>query len=197
MKIVTLMSYGDRDPMRSLCSIWKIKVAEFCPSAEVVVLEHPKRDYEFPVSFNVACKLWNIFRQKPPFIFLDADAIPIAPLDELWALRGQRPLLAARQVPRGKSVQGLNSGVMLVSDTSVFDYPSIARIAMKRQFLTSGYDQAALYEYCEQRHIDWRFLDQKWNWNAGIEPEGPISIVHFMQPFRPWNNPACTFLLER
>jgi alpha-N-acetylglucosamine transferase len=198
LKIVTVMAYDERSPMVSLCRLWTNRVRRHCPNAELVIIDGKTRSTEYPCDFNVSVKLWNLLRQEPPFIFLDADAIPVKPLDELWSMRGSRPLLAARQEPFSRSrKQGLNSGVMLVSDIEPFDYDEIAQIAVARKFQTDGYEQASLYEYCERHSIDWRALDQKWNWCAGIPPNDDVSIVHFWHPYRPWNNPACSFLLEQ
>lgn len=169
MKIATIMENIVDENMLNMCKIWLHQVKLSNPS-EIIVLynknypqfldaeplvklvrcEYDKNIQKLPLSdekrkniihFYISFKLYNLYKIKPPFIFLDVDAIPVHDLNELWNLKTNKPLVGCghqgfkflknhfKNHGFGENTREFfNSGVMLVKDLSFMKYGVLKEI---------------------------------------------------------------------
>lgn len=93
------------------------------------------------IHFLIGFKLYNLLKIEPPFIFLDADAIPTGDIRQLWNLRNEKPFIGCghqnitslisffEHHGFGRNTRDfLNSGVLLINDTSFINVERIKHI---------------------------------------------------------------------
>jgi len=166
---------------------------------------------------NITFKLWNIYKNENPFIFIDADAFILKDINEMWKYKDDKPFIGInhQNIPIHTSDEPelfLNSGVLVVSDPSFINYEEI--IKNYKGMKCKGFDQAILFSHFKQIGYDYTHpnIGSEWNACAGytklqkingdwegktfnLHPSHEVYINHYWDEFRPWTL-KCPLYLE-
>lgn len=146
-------------------------------------------------SHNVGFKLYNLCKEEDPFIFVDADAIILKPLDYLVDRATKPIIMIDHQTIKGHTdflpYKFLNSGVQICSNPSVLNFNEIIKSFLKAGgYQCPGTDQAMLFGYLRSLGYDYTHpeIGSEWNHCAGVEtPLEEICINHYWYKFKPWD----------
>ena len=240
MHIVTVMNYAfdDERPL-VMCRMWMDSVQRLNPGAHVTVLAARPLPERLALHFrsfgnvavevrpydkaaqvlrsphamhNIFFKLHHLCGMREPFIYLDADAVPLSGLGFLWARRHDKPWIGIdhqRRIPGHTGDEPfLNSGVQVVGDPSFCDYRELIGLARECSFRWSvpGTDQALLHTHFGRIGYDYTHPQIGPEWNAcagfvelrqgpsgewtgsvrGLVPSHPVHVNHYWGPFKPW-----------
>lgn len=133
--------------------------------------------------FFVAFKLFIKFKINGPFIYLDADAIPVTKLNELWNLRNEKPLIGVgyqnlfhypqffKKLGVGNNPNNiLNGGVILVNDLSFINRDRLIEIYFdyikSNNFLGFIADDILLTLYFNEIGYDFKHPNVDMGWNC-------------------------------
>jgi hypothetical protein len=163
---------------------------------------------ERKASHNVLFKLHNLCLIDRPFIFIDADAFIIHEPNALIRASAQKPFIAVNhQIIPGQtdhlSEPVLNSGMMVVSDQSLFSWDSFISILLRdRRFVHPGTDQSLINSFFKEADYDYTHDDVGYEWNSwarytvfngenafckGLPVEHPVYLNHYWNDAKPWN----------
>lgn len=157
---------------------------------------------------NVNFKLFNLCQINEPFIFIDADAFLLTSAEPMLLAAKDKPFIAINH----QNIPGqtdhltepvLNSGVMIVSDPSIFQWNNFIRIlARDQRFVHPGTDQSLVNSLVKMFNYDYthHIIDFSWNsWSnytvwengkafcRGLETEHEVNINHYWNDRKPWN----------
>ena len=234
MKLITIFNYPNTKNYNELCKWWLSQAKkhagdvpihvwheEQLPGAlvvEDVTYEKKKRvdlsidvpaNIEKKAKHNIGFKLYNLCKEKDPFIFIDADAIIFRDIDPLVEASKAKPFICVnhQQIPKHTTMipfEFLNSGVQVVGDPTFLNFDEIVRRYEEDDgFICPGTDQALLYSYCKEKDYDYTHEDIGSAWNscagyttlsqrggpmcAGLGEAGnPVHINHYWYEFKPW-----------
>jgi hypothetical protein len=240
MHIVTVMNYAfaDERPL-VMCRMWMESVQRLNPGARVTVLATQPLPERLAAHFrafgnvcvevrpydksaqvlrsrhamhNIFFKLHHLCGMDAPFIYLDADAIPLSSLDFLWQRRLDKPWIGIDHQLRIPGHTGdepfLNSGVQVVGDPAFCGYSELIELARECGFRwrVPGADQALLHTHFRRIGYDYTHpeIGPEWNACAGFVdlttetggswagatrapmPRHAVHVNHYWGPFKPW-----------
>ena len=166
----------------------------------------PSQYIDDKCSHNVGFKLWNLCKEEDPFIFVDADAIILEPLDYL-VQRATKPIIMVdHQTIKGHTdflpYNFLNSGVQVCADPSILNFNDIIKSFLDiGGYLCPGTDQAMLFGYFRSLEYDYTHPEIGFGWNScagftmvigdnalcyGLGDEYPVYINHYWYTYKPW-----------
>ena len=179
---------------------------------EWVICDHYKGDLSIlgrhQTKHNITFKLWNIYKNPNPFIFIDIDAFVLKDLNEIWKHKDDKPFIGInhQSIPRHTANEPepfLNSGVLIISDPSFIKYEEI--ITNYRGMMCKGFDQALLFSHFKQVGYNYTHpeIGSEWNSCAGYTqltktecgwkghtvlplPPHSVYINHYWDEFKPW-----------
>ena len=240
MHIVTVMNYTfDDERLLVMCRMWMDSVQRADPGAHITVLaarplpawlaDHFRSYGNVAVEIrpyykgarvlrsahamhNIFFKLHHLCGRDKPFIYLDADAIPLSSLEFLWKRRFDKPWIG---IDHQRGIPGhtgdapfLNSGVQVVGDPSFCEYRELIGLTRESDFCwgVPGTDQALLYAHFRRIGYDYSHpeIGPEWNACAGfvdlqqgssgdwtgsvreLVPAHEVHINHYWGPFKPW-----------
>ena len=175
---------------------------DYAINSNIEFLNHP----------NISFKLYNLSKFDKPFIYLDADAIPLSNLDLMWDIRNEKPWVLVNHQRIKKHTdqfdfEFLNGGVQIVGDTSFCDFDSIvSSYNIKNMQIVTGHEQPLLYSYFRAIGYEYSHPAIGFGWNAcskftklekkanrwtgrvfGLNPEGyVVNINHYWNKYKPW-----------
>jgi len=231
MKLITIFNYPD-DPNYTLLCRWWLQQAKLHkgdldlevwhegpiyvedPDVKFVKKERfdiggvlPEHMVDEKSSHNIGFKLYNLCQETEPFIFIDADAILLSPIDPLVLASADKEFIAVdhQNIPGHTdfiSFKFLNSGVQVVGDPTILDFDDIMlMLKQKGKFACPGTDQAALFMFFAYAGYDYHHPEVGYGWNScaqytkmerrqafcrGLEEEYPVHINHYWYKFKPW-----------
>jgi len=163
---------------------------------------------DYKSKHNITFKLWNIYKNKNPFVFVDVDAFILKDINELWEYKNDKPFIGInhQNIPIHTSNEPepfLNSGVLVVSEPSFINYDEI--IKNYKGMKCKGFDQALLFSHFKEIGYDYTHPKIGFEWNScagytkltkndnnwvgstiNIEPKHNVYINHYWDEFKPW-----------
>lgn len=118
---------------------------------------------------NITFKLWNIYKNENPFVFVDVDAFILKDINEIWKYKDDKPFIGINHqlIPNhteNEPMFFLNSGVLIVSDPSFINYEEI--IKNRGELLCKGTDQAILFSHFKKINYDYTHHKIRYEWNS-------------------------------
>jgi len=237
MKIITICNYPDDIKFNAMCMTWAKQIRKHCQgikiqvltengvppivercfsenNVEIVYKERMENNFKFNNSIsqkaqhNVFFKMFNLCNENEPYIFIDADAFLLTPIDCLIEASKDKPFIAVNheKVPNhceNLPYDFLNTGVMIVSDPDFLNFDRKIDI-LKRdgKFIYPGTDQSLINSYVKEAKYDYshELVGFGWNhcagytefsdngaFNSGLHGNYEININHYWYNFKPWN----------
>jgi hypothetical protein len=175
--------------------------------------DHYKGDLSrLPIHFrkkhNVTFKMWNIYKNENPFVFIDVDAFILKDINEMWEYSKDKPYIGInhQNIPIHTSNEKepfLNTGVLVVSDPSFINYEKI--INSIKGIYCKGFDQALTFSYFKEINYDYTHPNIGFEWNScagytnlsnidglwagetiNLAKSHKVYINHYWDEFKPW-----------
>ena len=191
--------------IQKYAGVYQVKLVKLKKTNEIDFSNHLDK---VKATHNVNFKLYNLCKIEEPFVFIDADAFILkSPSILLNAVTNKEIIAINHQNIPGQTdmlkFPVLNSGVMFVNNTELFNWNLFKKILFRDQrFVYPGTDQSLINSRLKEFNIDYTHPDAGFEWNSwskytvwednkafcrGLEKEHPVFINHYWNEAKPWN----------
>lgn len=191
--------------IQKYAELYNINLVKLNKTDEINFSNHPDR---IKATHNVNFKLYNLCKIEESFIFIDADAFILESAETILDASKDQDFIAInhQKIPGQTDMLNypvLNSGVMIVKNTNLFNWKLFKKILFRDQrFVHPGTDQSLINSRFKEANIDYTHPNVGFEWNSwskytvwednnafckGLEKDHPVFINHYWNQAKPWN----------
>lgn len=200
IKKIKILTLGLNEKLKYFINQLNNKHIEICICGKIN-FQHGSSKFKH----NVGFKLYNICKEIEPYIFIDADAIPITDFKDVIQASKDKPFIGVNH----QTIEGhtkhfnykfINTGFLIVSNPEFLNFEKILNTPMK--FTCPGTDQTLIYNYCKTLNYDYthKLIHYGWNSCGGFIKEldngevvsdkiiekHKVHIIHYWFNYKPW-----------